>query len=142
MLDIHFRNIYGAGIQVIVVNWTPSQSLDLIKHMMNYAMKTYDSRISIALELAPYDGRTAQSVRADLQRLRDEFVWSHPAMYRVQVASRGGEWLPMVYVQGACAIDSEQWADVLGAKRAGTVRRTAVDAVFIGEVRLAKCTFT
>lgn len=103
--------------------------------MMNYAKKTYDSRMSIALELAPYAGRTAQSVRADLQRLRDEFVWAHPAMYRVQVASRGGAWLPMVYVQDACSIESERWAEVLGAKRAGTVRRSAVDAVFIAEVR-------
>lgn len=102
---------------------------------MNYAKKTFDSRISIGLELAPYEGRSAQSVRADLQRLRDEFVWAHPAMYRVQVASRGGEWLPMVYVQGACAIESDQWAGLLGAKRSGTVRRSAIDAVFIGEVR-------
>lgn len=135
VLDIHFRNIYEAGIQVIVVNWSPNQSLDLIKHMMNYAKKTYDSRLSIAIELAPYVGRTAQSIRADLQRLRDEFVWAHPAMYRVQVVSRAGDWLPMVYVQGACGIDSDQWADVLGAKRAGSVRRSAVDAIFIGEVR-------
>lgn len=135
MLDIHFRNIYQSGIQVIVVNWAPSQSLELIKHMMNYAKKSYDSKIWISLELAPYDGRSAQSVRADLQRLRDEFVWAHPAMYRVRVASRKGEWLPMVYIQGACAIDSDQWAEVLGAKRVGTVRRSSVDAVFIGEVR-------
>lgn len=134
VLDIHFRNIYESGIRVIVVNWTPSQSLDLIKHMMNYAKKKYDSRLSIALELAPYAGRTAQSVRTDLQRLHEEFVWAHPAMYRVHVASRG-EWLPMVYLQGVCDIEADQWADLFGAKRMGTLRHSPTDAVFIGEVR-------
>lgn len=138
VLDVHFRNVLAAGVGVLVVGWQPTAngSLAMVKHIMNYAWKTGGGRLAVSVEMLPYAGRTVAAVRADVRRLHGEFVWSHPAMYRVHVQGKGGSRLPLVYVRGACdSGGADEWAEMLGPGAKETVRGTTLDGVFVGEVR-------
>lgn len=138
VLDVHFRNVLAAGVGVLVVGWQPRAdgSLSMVKHIMNYAWKTCAGRLAVTVEMLPYAGRTVRSIRFDVGRLHEDFVWSHPAMYRVHVLGKGGSRLPLVYVRSACdSGGAEEWAEMLGPMAKETVRGTALDGVFVGEVR-------
>lgn len=134
ILEHHFRNIEQLGIDVVIVTWNPEKSLDLLRHILNFVKKYYQGKMYVAIEIDAYDGRTAESVLSMIKLLYKEFVWSHPALYRVYVASKS-KYLPMVYVREAFAISEIHWMNILGPQGGSTVRETAYDAVFIGHVR-------
>lgn len=139
ILEHHFNNIKRLGINVIILTWKPSlnspvESIDLLKGLLNFVKKYFDSEIQVALEIDSYPGRTVESIRNILTILHMEYLWSHPALYRVHVSSKNG-FLPMVYIREAYQISDEEWHKIFSLRGIGSVRNTIYDAVFIGHVR-------
>lgn len=139
ILEHHFNNIKRLGINVIILTWKPAtnmtgQSIDMLKNILNFVKKYFDSELKVALEIESYAGRSVESVRHILTLLHREYVWSHPGLYRVMVASKN-KFLPMVYIRDAYQISDEEWSKIFSVRGIGSVRNTIYDAVFIGHVR-------
>lgn len=139
ILEHHLNNIKRLGINVIILTWKPSvnipgETIDLLKNILNFVKKHFDSEIQVALEIDSYPGRTVESIRNILTMLHKEYLWSHPGLYRVHVNSKNA-FLPMVYVKDAYQISDEDWFKIFSVRGIGSVRNTIYDAVFIGHVR-------
>lgn len=139
ILEHHLNNIKRLGINVIILTWKPSlnipgESIDLLKNILNFVKKYFDSELQVALEIDSYPGRTVESIRNILTLLHREYLWSHPGLYRVHVNSKNA-YLPMVYVRDAYQISDEEWHKIFSVRGIGSVRNTIYDAVFIGHVR-------
>lgn len=139
ILEHHLNNIKRLGINVIILTWKPSsnnsgESIDLLKNILNFVKKHFDSELQVALEIDSYPGRTVESVRNILTILHREYLWSHPGLYRVHVNSKN-VFLPMVYVRDAYQISDEEWFKIFSVRGIGSVRNGEYDAVFIGHVR-------
>lgn len=139
ILEHHLNNIKRIGINVIILTWKPSsnipgESIDLLKNILNFVKKHFDSELQVALEIDSYPGRTVESVRNILTMLHREYLWSHPGLYRVHVNSKNA-FLPLVYVRDAYQISDEEWFKIFSVRGIGSVRNTIYDAVFIGHVR-------
>lgn len=139
ILEHHLNNIRRLGINVIILTWKPSlnipgETLDLLKNILNFVKKHFDSELQVALEIDSYPGRTVESIRNILTMLHKEYLWSHPGLYRVHVNSKNA-FLPMVYVRDAYQISDEDWFKIFSVRGIGSVRNTIYDAVFIGHVR-------
>ena len=80
--------------------------------------------IGVALHLEPYSGRSAQSVREDLEYLRERY-FAHPGLHRW----RGR---PVLYVYDSYHIAPAEWARVLAPGGDLSVRGAPADAHFIG----------
>ena len=96
-----------------------SRNFVLLKTLINF-LKLF--------HLEPYAGRTAATVREDLRYIKDTYG-SSPAVFRVP-ATEGGK--PLYYVYDSYHIPSRDWATVLTAGGASTVRGTDLDGIFIG----------
>ncbi len=139
ILEHHLNNIKRLGINVIILTWKPSvnnpgESVDLLKNILNFVKKYFDSEIQVALEIDSYPGRTVESIRNILTMFHREYMWSHPGLYRVHVNSKNA-FLPMVYIREAYQISDEEWFKLFSVRGIGSVRNTIYDAVFIGHVR-------
>lgn len=139
ILEHHLNNIKRLGINVIILTWKPSsnipgESYDLLKNILNFVKKYLNSELQVALEIDSYPGRTVESIRNILTELHQEYLWSHPGLYRVHVNSKNA-FLPMVYIRDAYQISDEEWFKIFSARGIGSVRNTIYDAVFIGHVR-------
>lgn len=80
----------------------------------------------VALHLEPYAGRSAESVRADLEHLASAYG-AHAGLYRD--AARG---LPLIYVYDSYHLPPHEWARLLSPAGDLSVRGTPLDATFIG----------
>lgn len=139
ILEHHFNNIRRLGINVIILTWKPSsnipgESFDQLKNILNFVKKHFNSELQVALEIDSYPGRTVESIRNILTELHEEYLWSHPGIYRVRVNSKNA-FLPMVYIRDAYQISDEEWFKIFSVRGIGSVRNTIYDAVFIGHVR-------
>lgn len=134
ILEHHCRNIQQIGIDVIIVGWQPEKSLEMVRHLLNFAHKYHPGRLMVAIEVESFTGRTARTVRAAFEMFHREFLWSHPALYRVWAQSKR-VYLPMIYVRDAFEVTDVDWATVLTKKGSDTIRNTSYDAVLIGHVR-------
>lgn len=139
ILEHHLNNIKHLGINVIILTWKPSanipgESVDRLRHILNFVKKYFNCEIQVALEIDNFPGRTVESIRNILTLLHREYLWSHPALYRVQVNSKN-ELLPMIYVREAYQTSEEEWFKIFSTRGIGSVRNTIYDAVFIGHVR-------
>lgn len=139
ILEHHLSNIKRLGINVIILTWKPSvnipwESIDMLKNLLNFVKKYFNCEIQVALEIDSFLGRTVESIRNILTLLHREYLWSHPALYRVHVNSKNA-FLPMIYVREAYQISDEEWFKIFSARGIGSVRNTIYDAVFIGHVR-------
>ncbi|XP_037033543.1 glycoprotein endo-alpha-1,2-mannosidase-like protein [Bradysia coprophila] len=144
ILEHHLNNIKRLGINVIILTWKPSanipgESVDLLKNILNLVKKYFDCEIQVALEIDSFPGRTVESIRNILTLLHREYLWSHPALYRVQVNSKNAL-LPMIYVREAYQISDEEWFKIFSVRGIGSIRNTIYDAVFIGHVSSKKHT--
>lgn len=135
ILTKHFKNICDMGIGVIIVTWRPEpQPTEMLKQIMNFVKQYHLGKLSVAIEIDAYAGRTAYSVRSNIELLHREFIWSHPALYRVFSMTKG-KYLPMVYVKDVGEIAYQEWTNVLSAKVDDTIRKSIYDGVFIGHIR-------
>jgi glycoprotein endo-alpha-1,2-mannosidase len=81
VLDRQMNEIAGAGIQEIIVSWWGRGSIEDQRLPLVLAA-AQAHHLAVALHLEPYDGRTAETVSADLQYaaslgIRDVYVY-HP----------------------------------------------------------------
>lgn len=135
ILETHFRNIQQMGIEVIIFTWNTEKSIELLKHILNYVKKYYAAgKLTVAIEIDVYAGRTADTIRNAFELFHREFIWSHPALYRVFVASQD-KYLPMIYIRESWQISDTDWLTIFSPKGSNTVRKTIYDGIFIGHVR-------
>lgn len=78
----------------------------------------------MTLHIEPYEGRTARSVRSDLEYIICRYG-PHPAFYRHRQ-------LPLIYIYDSYLIKSADWAQVLKVSGQITIRHTDIDAIVIG----------
>lgn len=139
ILEHHFNNIKRIGINVIILTWKPSsniqgESIELLRNILNFIKKNYDSELKVALEIDSWTGRTVESIRNTLIMLHREYLWSHSGLYRVHIASKNA-FFPMVYIREAYQISEEEWFKVFSVRGTESVRNTIYDGVFVGHVR-------
>ena len=88
------------------------------------AAESTDGRVKVAFHLEPYAGRTAASVRRDLEYIVERYAGS-PAFHR-DASGR-----PWYYVYDAYLLPADQWARLLCSGTTETVRGTPLDGMFI-----------
>lgn len=132
LLDEHMREMLGAGIGVAAVSWwgpywregtSDTQGVQTDKMLAEVLASAADTGMKIAFHLEPYPGRSAETVREDLQYLMERYA-GHPAVYLI----RG---LPLYYVYDSYHIDAAHWATLLRTRGKHSIRGTALDGVFI-----------
>ena len=80
--------------------------------------------MKICFHLEPFPGRNAETARVAVAHIID--TWgAHPAFYR-----HNGK--PLFYVYDSYLVPAEQWATLLKADGANTIRGTAQDALMVG----------
>ncbi len=121
----HLDMIASAGIGVINVSWWGQGKHDdqAAELLIGEAEK---KGLQVNFHIEPYPGRSAVSVKEDLQYLIGKYKDS-PALYRDN--NRGN--LPMFYVYDSYLIPKEDWAGILLADASDTIRGTDHDAVMI-----------
>jgi len=141
-----------AGVGVVVASWTgrpeehqgeeerkelqttDSQKINTDPALRQLLAAAEEVGVKVAIHLEPYHGRTAASVRRDIEYLHREFFAKSSAIYRYPRARRvqeegkkEEERLPVVYIYDSYLIPSEDWADVLSDTGKNTVRGTEFD---------------
>lgn len=127
VLRKHFKSIRQLGIGVVILTWTNEFSHHLLNVSLNVA---HLNNISVCIEMDSYDGRSIGTIRQDLKYLYEHFV-RHPAFYKVFLHAKG-VFLPMFYVKDPIEIDDKNWRTLLTKRGENTIRKTELDAVFIG----------
>lgn len=138
-----FNEMTSHGIGTAVISWWgrpgvskgDSQGVvtdSIVKLVLDTAAAV---GITIALHLEPYEGRSVESIHADLQYLHEHYG-SHPALHRVP--GKG----PFLYVYDSYHIAPDQWARMLKCDSSANqqdsndgglcVRGTDLDAYFVG----------
>ncbi|PRW33846.1 glyco endo-alpha-1,2-mannosidase [Chlorella sorokiniana] len=137
LLVEQFREMKGAGIGVAVISWWgptwrngthDTQGVSTDDRLPALLAAAEQAGIAVAFHLEPYPGRTAETVREDLQYLmRRPEVAASPAVLRL-----GPQHLPLFFVYDSYHITPADWAPLLSPGGKGSVRGGDGDGVFIG----------
>lgn len=150
----HFDDMREHGIGVAVISWwgRPEVSKGDSQGVVTDALTqlvldtAQQAGIKVALHLEPYEGRSAEMVRQDLEYLHHMYG-AHPALLRIptssghiedgggqQAAEAGDEagGRPLYYVYDSYHIPVEQWQRLLTPAGDLSIRDTAVDVFAIG----------
>jgi len=136
-----FQWMKEAGIGTMVLSWWgregktdgEGQSTPL-SMLQTFFEEAAPHNVKIAFHLEPYDGRTEDSVREDIQYLLDNFG-DKEALFRVDAShlkfsNRKGS-VPVFYVYDSYHIPSSNWARILNPDTPNTIRNTKFDAVML-----------
>lgn len=130
----HIREMVDANITGMVVSWwgptwragshdTQGVNTDQVLGLV-LAEAEQQQQLKVAFHLEPYEGRSVESVRADLQHLMSQHNASQGLM------RLGGR--PVYFVYDSYRLPAAQWARLLGKGGDVSVRGTELDGVFIG----------
>lgn len=129
------QQLRKARIGIICMSWWGQRNSDSqLKHLdgytdeatalvMNYAEKY---GIKVCFHHEPYEGRTATSVRKDLQYVLKEYG-DHPAFFRWK--EQGNR--PLFFVYDSYITPASDWATILSPESSNTIRGTEIDSVMI-----------
>ncbi len=132
-LKAHMENLVTAGVGVITLSWWGRETFTdkAVSRILEVAAK---HGIQINFHVEPYPGRSALSVKSDIEYILRNYG-SSKAFYRYsssdpkQTKSKG---LPMFYVYDSYLIEPSEWAKVLSPSGEHTLRNTPNDAIVIG----------
>ena len=135
VVSAHMAMMAGAGVGVLAVSWYPPGLADehgpptdsIIPSLLAAADQ---HGLQLCLHIEPYEGRNASNFREALEYVHQQYG-SHPAYYKVK---RGSRLLPLFYVYDSYRVTVDEWKKVLGSSGTLTVRKTELDALFIGLV--------
>lgn len=133
-IEIHMQQMRRAGIGVVAVSWYPPSQRDdhgrspdhYIPLLLDIAHK-YSMKVTIHSE--PYQERSPSNFRRDLEYIHDHYT-NHPALLKIR-SPRDKSLLPLVYVYDSYLYQAGQWAQVLSADGAHTIRGTHIDCIAI-----------
>eukprot|EP00899_Mesostigma_viride_P014241 jgi/Mesvir1/22818/Mv20081-RA.1 len=130
----HMRQLVDAGVRVLVLSWwgpewrpasadTQGVHTDSALPILFRAAEA-SGDIKLAFHLEPYAGRTALTVREDIEYLISRYGNSS-ALLRI-------DGRPLYYVYDSYLIPASEWAQILSPDGSATLRATPWDGVFIG----------
>lgn len=128
------RTLKAAGVSAAVVSWWGRPGVSggdsqgvLTNRAVELAFEAASAvgGIGVALHLEPYAGRSAESVRADLDFLADAYG-GHAGLFR------GVDGRPLFFVYDSYHISPAEWVRVLSPGGDLSVRGGAADGVFMG----------
>ena len=141
LLRDHFLDMKAHHITTAVVSWWgrpevpgthDSQGVgtdDVLPMVFDAAAS---AGITIALHLEPYHGRSAESIRLDIEYLLERYG-DHTAMLRMPRELEGvSRALPVLYVYDSYHIVPGEWQRLLSVGGDLSIRHTASDAFLIG----------
>eukprot|EP00775_Hariotina_reticulata_P013015 gene13015-13144_t len=123
-----------ANITVMVISWwgpewragshdTQGVNTDQVLGTIIAELEQQDE-LKVAFHLEPYEGRTMQTVRADVEYLMSRFNTSKALLRH--------EGRPVYFVYDSYQIPPADWSNMLAPQGQVTVRGTDLDGVFIG----------
>ncbi|KAI7837064.1 hypothetical protein COHA_009063 [Chlorella ohadii] len=137
VLEDQFREMKRTGIGVAAVSWWgpvwrngthDTQGVSTDERLPTLLAAAERAGMAIAFHLEPYPGRTAATVREDLQYLmRRPEVAASPAVLRL-----GPQRRPLYFVYDSYHISPADWAALLTPGGEGSMRGSDGDGVFIG----------
>ena len=145
VIGAQMRQMAAAGIGIAIVSWwgRPGVSKGDSQGVVNDALMgavldgAAAAGVRVALHLEPYEGRSVDSVRADLQHLSAAYG-NHSALLRAYPqrflgrVPRAGDERIVYFVYDSYHVDAREWERLLGPIGSETVRGTPLDGVFIG----------
>eukprot|EP00877_Chromochloris_zofingiensis_P009285 jgi/Chrzof1/460/Cz01g16190.t1 len=134
LIQQHIQELLDANVTVLAVSWwgpvwregthdTQGVQTDEVLKIVMTEVEKQDT-MKVALHLEPYTGRTAQTVREDIEYLMTLYN-SSSALLRI--ADR-----PVYYVYDSYHLLPQQWSTLLSPDGSRTVRGTTLDGFFIG----------
>ncbi|CAD5205649.1 unnamed protein product [Bursaphelenchus okinawaensis] len=133
LIDQHFKWMRSAGIDVVVVSWFREDKADadgyLIPKLLDVCAQY---KLKLAFHLEPYAGRTALSVRDDIEKIV-KLYGNHSAFYKMK-SKYGDKLLPVMYIYDSYQVSTDEWAEIALVDGKKTIRGTEFDALLIGLV--------
>lgn len=119
----HMKMYARAGMGVVAVTWWGDhyQGAESLPTLFDEAHK---NDLKVCFHIEPYGGRSAQSVRENIQHFIEKFG-QHPALYRLH-----GK--PLFFLYDSYLIPAEEWATLLKPEGSITIRNTNLDSEIIG----------
>jgi len=122
-----------AHVFTVAVSWWGISGSDGQKTLTNHLIPSIlsvakEMGMKIVFHLEPYEGRTAQSTRSDIQYLVTEYG-SHPALYKMM---HKGVLKTMFYIYDSYLIPAAQWSTILNDGAVNSIRGTDFDSVMVG----------
>lgn len=138
LLYEHMHTMLRHGIGVAVISWWGRPEVSggdsqgvvtdaAVRMVLEAAAAT---GMKIAFHLEPYEGRSVESIREDLEYLHTNYL-SHPAIYKHSPAGKHTPGRPVFYVYDSYHIDALQWERLLLPGRDLSVRETELDGYFV-----------
>lgn len=138
IIESHMYQLRKAGVGVVSVSWYPLGDADdegfppdpLVPLLLDLA---YVYSVKVAIHIEPYKGRSAETVRNDLEYIIERYS-EHPAFFRYKKRSADSisRRLPVVYLYDSYLIQADQWADILKPDGSYSIRGTELDCIVIG----------
>ena len=132
----HMSDIRSSGVGVVAVSWYPPDQADeegrpsdsmvplLLEIANNFSIK-------ITFNIEPYPGRTAISVRRDIDYIMNTYS-QHPAFYMYHGHATPLKGKPLFYIYDSYLISPKDWAQVFTPEGLHSIRGTPIDCVAIG----------
>jgi glycoprotein endo-alpha-1,2-mannosidase len=128
LLDDHMKELKD---YLVVVSWWgrdskdgEGMSTDKLMHSIFKSAEKFGTKISFHLE--PYEGRTIESIKADLIYIHQNYG-SYSSFYRDPLKNRS-----IMYIYDSYLIQSLLWQDLLLPSGKHTIRNTPYDTTLIG----------
>jgi glycoprotein endo-alpha-1,2-mannosidase len=122
----HMEQMKAAGVGVVVATWWGRDTFT-DKAMPVVFAAAEQSGLKVCFHIEPFPGRNANTMRESLAYLMEKYG-AHPALYRDP--ARGNR--PWAYVYDSYLTPAKEWATILAADGAQTIRGTNLDTVMIG----------
>jgi len=126
VLRRHMRQLRQAGIGLLCVSWWGKDTFT-DRALPGVFRAAEEAGLAVNFHLEPFPGRNALTAREAMRYLITNYG-SSPAFHRL--ASRGNR--PVIFVYDSYLTPASEWAEVLTAEGAHTIRGTGADAVVIG----------
>lgn len=94
---------------------------------------TQKFKMKLAFHLEPYDGRSASSVRNDIEYIITQYG-DHPAFYRYSSKFKSNQNLPLFYIYDSYLITEDDWFLITNINGSLTIRDTKYDSLLIGKI--------
>ena len=128
-------------IESIIVSWWgrpefskgDSQGVSTDHAIANVLEIAFETNIKVALHLEPYEGRSVDSIRLDLEYITEKYS-KHPAIARSKRSESDVE-LPIMFVYDSYHISSQDWTRLLSIKSEENtvgIRGESCDAFLVG----------
>lgn len=145
VIRTHMKQMKQASIGVAVLSWYPAKLKDdngkfdhdeLLQKLLEEAAQ---EGIEVAIHVEPYKGRTAETLKQDIEYIHRQYG-KHPALHKRVPTGRHLQWLspqrkevalPVFYLYDSYNQPAWQWSQVLTPHATYSIRDTDFDAIVL-----------